>query len=958
MPDVRPVLLVVGSAADEALVAGALAADDYAVDLLGARDVDGIVAACERRFTAVVVAEGAGVDLGTAIATWRKRSLTPPVVVLAKAWSEAGMKAAFAAGAVDFVGADRLATLAPVLRREIRRSASAAVTSPRTDDAHRAALLQAIVDTLPLLLFAKDADEFRMVIVNEAVAQSAGAPKEAFLGMTDHDYFPPEQAAEFGRIDREVMATRQMKTFEEVARLAGVDRVVATRKYAIEVDGKPYLVGITEDVTGRHAADEALRKSKAELEHANQRLESNLIELKKSRAVSARVLASYQQRALQMEIIRQQNEDLDRLAQDLSKSKRIEEERSREIEQAARLKSEFLANFSHEIRTPLNGIIGYCDLLMREEGSRLTPHGRRDLQVVKANAKTLLGLINDILDLSKIEAGHVEIVREKVDAVAVVDECVATIRDFLKGKQVDVLATVAPDVATLETDALKLRQILLNLLTNAAKFTDNGEILVDARREGDQVVFTVEDTGAGIPDDQVAYIFEKFRQVDGSATRKVGGTGLGLAIVRELCKVLGGTVDVKSTVGRGSVFTVRLPILDERGDVHAVRRPTPSADVPAARPSGATVLVVDDDPVVQQLLKVELEREGMRVLIAADGIEAMTMARHYRPSAIVLDIHLPKLDGWTVLADLKADPALASIPVVIVSIEEQRARGISLGAVEYLVKPIDPEKLVATIARTVTPGSGEILVVDDDPTARELVSRQLRRAGFSTAEAANGDDALLRSRVTRPALIVLDLMMPGTSGFEVLRQLRAEAIPIPVVVLTGKTLSETEVQQLRDGLTSVVQKDGAGLDGVVAEAKRVLVEQRKVAKARLPRVLYVEDSAQNRDVVRRYLFGVYEVIEAEDGEHGLDRAQRDLPDLILMDLSLPRLDGWEATRRLKASTLAHIPVVALTAHASRDDQGRAKAAGCDGYLTKPVERDVLISTIRKHLAGPVPASPG
>jgi CheY-like chemotaxis protein len=258
--------------------------------------------------------------------------------------------------------------------------------------------------------------------------------------------------------------------------------------------------------------------------------------------------------------------------------------------------------------------------------------------------------------------------------------------------------------------------------------------------------------------------------------------------------------------------------------------------------------------------------------------------------------------------------------------------------------------LVAVVSRSVSPGSGEILVVDDDAATRELVSRQLRRAGFSTAEARDGEEALLRARVTQPAMMVVDLVMPGCDGFELIRRLRAEKLNVPVIVLTGKRLSDVEHQSLRDGIAALVQKNGHSIESVVNEAKRLVLEQRTATSKRLPRVLYVEDSAQNRDVVRRYLQGTFEVLEAFDGEHGLDRAQRETPDLILMDLSLPRLDGWEATRRLKAGPLAAIPVVALTAHASREDQARARAAGCDGYLTKPVERDVLIQTVNKHLA--------
>ena len=717
--------------------------------------------------------------------------------------------------------------------------------------------------------------------------------------------------------------------------------------YVTETERPRLALAVAREL-GRAKGPGGASESQRELALANKRLEENLLELKKSRATSARVLAGYQQRALQMEIIRQQNEDLDRLARDLADAKKLEERRRREVEQAARLKSEFLANFSHEIRTPLNGIIGYCDRRAREEGSRLTPHGRRDLQVVKANAKTLLALINDILDLSKIEAGHVDVVREAVDVPALVDECIATVRESLRGKPVEVYANVAPEVRTLQSDALKLRQILLNLLTNASKFTDTGEIVVEAKTEGQSVVIRVEDTGAGIPAEHLPFIFEKFRQADGSSTRKVGGTGLGLAIVRELCRVLGGTVEVTSTVGRGSVFTVLLPIAS--ADARTITAPvTPEKQTNREKPTGATVLVVDDDPLIHQLLKKELEREGMRVLLAADGIEAMTIARQYRPGAIVLDIHLPKLDGWKVLAELKADPTLSSTPIILISIEEQRARGFSLGACEYLVKPLDPQRLIDIVSKNVVPGSGDVLIVDDDASTRELVSRQLRRAGFSTSEAATGEEALLYARVNRPSMMVLDLVMPGTNGFDVIHKMRADNVGIPILVLTGKSLTDQELVQLRDGITSVVMKDGSRIDGIVDEAKRLLLEHRRRAKAKLPRVLYVEDSAQNRDVVRRYLDGVFDVLEAEDGEHGLARAERELPDLILMDLSLPRIDGWEATRRLKAGSLSMIPVVALTAHAGREDQVRARAVGCDGYLTKPVERDVLISTINHHL---------
>jgi CheY-like chemotaxis protein/signal transduction histidine kinase len=669
-------------------------------------------------------------------------------------------------------------------------------------------------------------------------------------------------------------------------------------------------------------------------------------ELDAKTALAARAVASFQQRTLLMEITRQQNEDLDRLAAELARSKKIEEERAREIEAAARLKSEFLANFSHEIRTPLNAITGYCDLLIRDEGTRLTPHGRRDLSVIKANARTLLALINDILDLSKIEAGRAEVVKEVVALPELAEECIASVREILKGKEVVLNSEIT--VGPVFSDPLKLRQVLLNLLSNAAKFTDAGEIVLTAEAQGSTLLISIEDTGSGIPDDQLPFIFDKFRQVDGSARRKIGGTGLGLAIVKEVVHLLGGTVNATSAVGRGSKFTVALP---GAIDTSAVPRVTVLPGLPVFTGDGPfSVLIIDDDPMVQHLVRGQLETEQFRVVSAGDGVEGLTMARELRPSVIILDIHLPRLDGWTVLAELKSDPVLSQIPVIMMSVEEQRARGYSFGACEYLVKPVEPDRLVSVVRRAILPSAGDVLIVDDDESTREVVSRHLRRAGYSTVEARDGEEALLRARVLTPGLMILDLLMPGVDGFEVLRTIRSEGMRMPVVVLTGKTLMPDEERTLRDGLARIVLKGGTALDNVVREAKQLLVAKRVVERGRLPRILYVEDSPQNRDIVRRYLANDYEILEAEDGEHGIERAVRDVPDLILMDLSLPRLDGWEATRRIKANAaVKHIPVIALTAHAGREDQTRATAAGCIDYITKPLEREVLIGAIKKHL---------
>ncbi|MFY2563053.1 response regulator [Corallococcus terminator] len=960
-------LLLVASERECQRVEEALAQAGVVAQAERATSAEALTAALARPWSLVVCgSEVPGLGFAEAQTLWRKHSRELPFVVLSRDWSDDTLEASTRAGARDYVTEDRFNRMAPVLRRELPLAGDRLRHDATAEELHRTNwILGNIIDALPFVLFVKDAATRRLVVANKTFADAFGVTKEWLLGKLDHDYFPQEQADSFVAIDSDILASKKMRSFEEVARAGGVDRIFATRKLPL-LDGggeARYVLGVTEDITERKQNEEMLRASKVELEAANKQLAASLEEIKRTRAVSARSLASYQQRALQMEIIRQQNEDLDRLAQELALAKRNEEERAREAEAAVRLKSEFLANFSHEIRTPLNGIIGYCDLLMREEGSRLTAHGRRDLNVVKTNAKTLLALINDILDLSKIEAGKVDVVTEPVDVQELADECMATVKEYLKGKDVALTTHIDGQASMLRTDALKLRQIMLNLLSNAAKFTDTGEVALSMVPSGDEVVMTVEDTGVGIPSDQLPFIFEKFRQVDGSTTRKVGGTGLGLAIVRELSRVLGGNVSVVSTLGRGTTFTVRLPnnMADRPEDAPQVavhERGVPVAEVAQhvstlAQP-GSTVLVVDDDPLIQQLVTGQLEPAGFKVVVAEDGIAALKRARELRPQAILLDIHLPKLDGWSVLSQLKGDQSLATIPVILISVEEQRARGFSLGACEYLVKPVEPERLVEVVQRCLGQPSGtsagDVLVVDDDSATRELVSRNLRRAGFSTAEARNGEDALLKARVSPPSLVVLDLMMPNLDGFEVLRRLRAEKLQVPVVVLTGKSLTHEEESLLRDGFAGFVKKGGHALEDVIAQAKGLLLSQRAASAGRLPRILYVEDSAQNRDIVRRYLGGLFEVIEAEDGEHGLERATRDNPDLILMDLSLPRLDGWEATRRLRAvPSVANVPVIAVTAHAGREYQDKAHAAGCTAYLTKPLDRDQLLEMIRKHL---------
>ncbi len=685
----------------------------------------------------------------------------------------------------------------------------------------------------------------------------------------------------------------------------------------------------------------------AELEATVARLKE---EVRTKSAVASRALASYQQRALHMEIIRQQNEDLDKLAQDLARAKKAEEARAQEVATAYRLKSEFLANFSHEIRTPLNAIIGYCDLVTREEGSRLTPHGRRDLSTIKSNARTLLALINDILDLSKIEAGHMDVIREPINTEELVEDCISTVREQLKGKDVELCAYIAEEAKSAFSDPLKLRQIILNLLSNAVKFTEVGEVGVYLDARDSTLIVRVVDTGIGIPEDQLAHVFDKFRQVDGSSRRKYGGTGLGLAIVSEITKLLGGKVELKSTLGRGSVFTIDLPESLPKESAPNSQSSQHSQPEDSTATAQSRVLIIDDDPMVLQLLAGELTRDGFEVITASDGLSGIQKAREQIPSAIVLDILLPNLDGWSVLSALKSEPATASVPVILLSVEEQRARGFALGAYEYLVKPVEPDRLAQVVRRAVAPGAGDVLIVDDDEEMRQMVRRRLRDDGFNAIEASSGEAALQELQKSSPSLIILDLVMPGMDGFAVLQRVRERGMTMPIVILTGKELTHQEKLDLQQGMVYIVRKNGVSIESVIQEARRAVSRRRTIEQQRLPRVLYVEDIAQNRDLVRRFLEGVVHLSSCDDGESALQEIPKQKPDLILMDLSLPRMDGWEVTRQLKKiPAVAGIPVIALSAHAGRDEILRAREAGCVDYLTKPVDRNVLIKTMHRYL---------
>lgn len=485
-------------------------------------------------------------------------------------------------------------------------------------------------------------------------------------------------------------------------------------------------------------------------------------------------------------------------------------ERLRELDQ---LKTQFIANMSHELRTPLNSIIGFSRVILKGIDGPLTEAQRQDLTAIYNAGQHLLGLINDILDLSKIEAGRMELHFAEVDMREIIRGVMSTAVGLTRDKPIELRQEVPEDLPPVWADAQRARQVLLNLVSNAAKFTDQGFIAVHAWADELFVTISVQDTGIGIPREKQEEIFQEFTQVESGTTRRYGGTGLGLAIARRLVELMGGRIWVESEVGKGSTFFFTLPRA----------RPSVPAEPRSGRP---VVLCVDDDPGVITLYRRYLEKHGFEVVGLTDPQEVLEVVRRVRPDVITLDIMMPQRDGWAILQELKTDPETRRIPVIICSIIDERGRGFSLGAAEYLVKPFTEEELLEAIQRVDgRPGPLRVLVIDDSEADRQLIRRVLERmGGYRVLEASGGQEGTALARRERPDLVILDLMMPEMDGFMVVEALKEDPTTrsIPIIVLTAKSLTEEDRQRLNGRIEALLQKVGVDPEALLAEIVEVL----------------------------------------------------------------------------------------------------------------------------------------
>ena len=531
------------------------------------------------------------------------------------------------------------------------------------------------------------------------------------------------------------------------------------------------------------------------------------------------------------------------LQEDITKRKLVEQEihKAREAAEAASLaKSQFLANMSHELRTPLNAIIGYSEML-REEAAELEQKSfSDDLQKIQGAGRHLLGLINDILDLSKIEAGKVDLDIEQFELTELMDNVISTAQPLMTKQNNTFEVVNSGELGKMESDLTKLQQVLINLLSNAAKFTENGRITLTATRETisdrDWLVFTVSDTGIGMDQEQLQRVFDEFSQADRSTTRKYGGTGLGLTISRKICQMMQGDISVKTTPGEGSTFTVRLPALvreelmeEESGQIVSLEQ------YGTTTKEGALVLVIDDELHGRELMTRHLHKAGFQVALAANGRLGLELAKQLNPVAITLDLLMPEMDGWEVLQALKSDPDLAEIPVIMCTVLDAEQRGFSLGVAEYLTKPVDAKRLQRVLGQLCPGGECQVLVVEDDSVQRQLICRGLRSGGWDVFEAEHGKAALELLREKAIGIILLDLLMPEMNGFEFVEALQKDPAwrEIPIVVLTGKDLSSADRSRLNGHVETIVAKGDRGLQDVIRNIQQVL--RHKVLLKRKPK---------------------------------------------------------------------------------------------------------------------------
>ncbi|MFT4175895.1 MAG: response regulator [Luteolibacter sp.] len=759
---------------------------------------------------------------------------------------------------------------------------------------------------------------------------------------------------------------------------------------AIAVRTVNYRMRMQELLEETQRQSEEVQAQSEELRVSNEELEEQSRALRESQSRLELQQAELEQINAQLE---EQTQILENQRNDLITAKLNLETQAREVEQASRYKSDFLANMSHELRTPLNSSLILARLLAENAGENLTPEQVKYAQTIESSGKDLLALINDVLDLSKIEAGHMEVSPERVRVSRMVNGLRDIFEPMTSQKGLALKIEITPEVPErIETDPQRLEQVLKNLLSNAVKFTSEGEIsLRVSARPRNRVAFAVTDTGIGIPKDKQKIIFDPFFQADGTTARKYGGTGLGLSISRNLTRLLGGEIALASKGGEGSTFTILLPVvyegpaeIEELVDLDvpepvAARPPVAARLMPDDREhlsgSGRVILAVEDDEHFGRIIYDLAHELHFECLVADTAEEALVLAKQYVPSAIVLDVGLPDHSGLVVLERLKANPRTRHIPVHVVSASDYTKTALELGAVGYMLKPVKRDELAEAFRHLeirFTQKMRRVLVVEDDPVQVEAMRDLLGSRDVDAVCAQTAAECLEKLRESTFDCMVLDLSLPDASGFTLLETLSTEdsyAFP-PVIVYTGRDLSPDEEQRLRRYSKSIIIKGAKSPERLLDEVTLFL---HQVVSDLPPEKQRMIERAGNRDAALegrcilvaeddvRNVFALTSVLEgrgvklkiARNGREALEvleqssRGASHSVDLVLMDIMMPEMDGLSAIREIrKRREWSRLPIIALTAKAMRSDQEQCLQAGANDYLAKPLDVEKLLSLIR------------
>lgn len=771
----------------------------------------------------------------------------------------------------------------------------------------------------------------------------------------------------------------------------------ASEAVAIAVRSATYRGELQKLLEETQRQSEELQTQSEELRVSNEELEEQSRALKESQARLEQQQVELEQTNAQLE---EQAQQLEAQRDGLERANASVQLKARELEQASQYKSDFLANMSHELRTPLNSSLILAKLLADNPGENLTEDQVKYARTIQSSGNDLLNLINDILDLSKIEAGHVEIQPGSVSVERVANNLRQVFQPLATDKKLDFAVEVAPGCArSIETDPQRLEQVLKNLLSNAIKFTEAGQVRLSIGRADDsRVAFSVSDTGIGIAKEQQRAVFEAFHQADGTISRRYGGTGLGLSISRQLVRLLGGAIELQSEPGQGSTFTVTIPESYNPANVAPRDQPASApvisgspAPVPAPSPTKPSLrleddrdaltetkrvlLVIEDDDSFAAIVR-DLSREmGFQAIVAGTAEEALSLAKEYMPSAIVLDVGLPDQSGLAVLDRLKHDVRTRHIPIHVVSAGDHTETAYSLGAVGYMIKPVNREQLVDVLRKLEAKLSQRlhrVLIVEDDPVQREAVADLLGSGDVETVTASTAAECLGLLKDQTFDCMVLDLSLPDASGYSLLETLSQEsayAFP-PVIVYTGRELSADDEQRLRRYSKSIIIKGAKSPERLLDEVSLFLhqvisdlpaEQQKMIRKARNRdallegrRVLVVEDDVRNVYALTNILQPRGAIVEiARNGREALEALEKasKVPDaridLVLMDVMMPVMDGLVATREIRRNpTWKKLPIITLTAKAMPDDQQRCIEAGANDYMAKPLDVEKLLSLVR------------